>query len=1056
MTLSDISIKNPAFAWVVLAITIIFGAIAYSSIGVSQLPSADSPTLSISVNWSGAAPEVMEKQVTDVIEEAVMGAEGVEEISSSSSRGSTRVNVQFNLDRDIDAALQDMQSRISAVQRRLPDDIEPPVISKSNADDMPIMWVALTGNRDIKYLSEYVTENIKDKLSTVPGVSEIFIGGLVNPAMRVWLKPDSMKKYETTYEDIVSAISQGHKESAAGYIDDGRNETNIRIYAEANSAEELSKIVIPSRAMGIVKLGDVAETEDGTTDIRRVARTQGVNAVGLGIRKQRGVNSVEVAKGIKKKMKEISKTLPEGLDFRVRFDSTKYIEESTKEMTFVMILSVILTSLVCWWFLGTLSSALSVFLTIPLSVMGTFFFMNVFGFTLNSFTLLALTLVIGIVVDDAIMVIENISRHKEAGENRVRASFRGSREITFAAMAATVAILAIFIPVIFMKGVIGRYFFEFGVTISVAVALSLLGALTVTPMMTSNYMKEEKKEENKKVSFMNSLAASYKNLLSVCLQHRLIVIASALIFFGISLFAVGFIKKEIVPSQDQGTISISIQAKPGTALAATDKMMSEAEKKLSGLDFVDGYFCSFGAGSGNFFVNIKDKKKRPKDKKTGAPIKQEDMIAVLRKTLKEIPGVIRVNVQDMSLQGLGAGRSSPVEMNIKGPDWEKLALYSNEIREKLEASGKMTDADTNYKTGISELRIIPDRKKAASRGVSMSSIGNAVAAWYGGVNAGLFTRGGRRYDIIVQLKPEDRAKVDTLKKIMIRNSSGELIPLSEVVSFKEEKTVTAVNRMDRQRTVKVTANVAKGSSQKEAADLAMKIAKDTLPEGYTAEAGGATKTFADSFSGLLFALFLGIIVAYMVLAVQFNSFVHPVSVLMALPFAATGALLALLITGNTINFYSMIGILLLMGIVKKNSILLVDFTNARRLQGMGVNEALLEACPVRLRPILMTSVSTISAAVPPALALGPGAETRIPMSITIIGGVFVSTLLTLFVVPCVYSILSRFENARHMEAVRAADCELRAEIKEGENNACDSAVKHMQKSLAKASKTRKK
>jgi len=1041
MTLSDLSIKNPAFAWVVLAVTIIFGAIAYSSLGVSQLPSADSPSLSISVSWSGAAPEVMEKEVTDVIEEAVMGAEGVEEISSSSSRGSTRVNVQFDLDRDIDAALQDMQSRISAVQRRLPDDVDPPTISKSNPDDMPIMWIALTGDKDRKYLSEYVRDNIKDELSTVPGVSEIFIGGLIDPAMRVWLDPDGMKRYEVTTEDIVSAISQGHRESAAGYIDDGKNETNIRIYAEANDAEELSRIVIPSRASGIVKLADVAETEDGTTDIRRMARTQGINAVGMGIRKQRGVNSVEVANGVKEKMKEISKKLPGGLDFRVRFDSTHFIEESTREMTFVMILSVILTSLVCWWFLGTLSSALSVFLTIPLSIMGTFFFMNMFGFTLNSFTLLALTLVIGIVVDDAIMVIENVSRHKEAGENRVRASFRGSREITFAALAATVAILAIFIPVIFMEGVIGKYFFEFGVTISVAVALSLLGALTITPMMSSNYMKEEKNTGENKHGFMSALAASYSRALSKCLNYRWVVVSAALIFFVLSLTSVRFIKKEIVPAQDQGTISISLQARPGTALGATDKMMAEAEKKLSALDFVEGYFCNFGAGSGNFFVNIKDKKTRPKDRKTGGPMKQEDMIAVMRKTLREIPGVIRVNVQDMSLMGLGGGRSSPVEINIKGPEWEKLASYANDIREKLEASGKMTDADTNYKTGVSELRIIPDRKKAATRGVSMASIGNAVAAWYGGVNAGLFTRGGRRYDIIVQLRLEDRAKIETLKKIMVRNSAGELTPLSAVVTFSEQKTVTSVNRIDRQRTVKVTANVAKGSSQQEAADLAMKIAKETLPEGYFAEAGGATKTFADSFSGLLFALFMGVFVAYMVLAVQFNSFAHPVSVLMALPFAATGALLALLITGNTINFYSMIGILLLMGIVKKNSILLVDFTNARRLQGMGVNEALLSACPVRLRPILMTSVATIAAAIPPALALGPGAETRIPMSITIIGGVLVSTFLTLFVVPCVYSILSRLENVKHMDAVRAAECELKAESIEGESNACDAAVK---------------
>ncbi|MCX5782274.1 MAG: efflux RND transporter permease subunit [Elusimicrobia bacterium] len=1034
MSLSDNSIKNPVFAWMLFIGIVVFGLIAFMRLGVSQLPDVDFPVLSVSTTWEGAAPEVIETEVVDPMEDGIMGIQGVQEVMSTCRQGSADITIQFDLSKDIDVALQEVQSNLARVQRTLPRDIDPPIIRKSNPEDQPIIWLTLSGDRPLKFLMQYINDYLKNQFTTVPGVGEVMLGGYVNPSLRVWMNADKMARNELTVEDVVSAIQTEHAEVPAGYIDTGKNEVNVRVMGEAATTEEFSSIVIPGRqGSGALwrkfTIGNVATVEDGLDNIRRISRTMDTTAVGLGIKKQRGTNAVEVAAAVKKRMAQIQKYLPEGLKLKIRFDTTTFVSDSIHDMTFVMILSVILTSLVCWLFLGSFSSALNVFLTIPMSICGTLFVIYIFGFTLNTFTLLGLSLVIGIVVDDAIMMLENIARHREEGENKIHAAVTGSREITFAAIAASVAILAIFIPVIFMQGVIGKYFLQFGITISVAVAISLLAALTLTPMFCSQFLKIGHTTGFGKGmdKFMHDLKDRYAAFLSLCLENRWKVVIGSFGIFALSLLLFGVIKKEFVPAQDQGLLMARLYTKVGSSIEFTDAVTKEAEKVIMKHGEVDSYFSNVGGdvvNNAGIMLTLKPKGKRPIDPKKHRPLTQQELMPVLRKELRAIPGIDKVSLQDPSLMGFSGRRGYPVEFTLNGPDWDKLAELGDQMKDAMNKTGLMTDIDSDYQIGMPEARVVPNRKKAAERGVSISVIGDTINSLIGGIRVGKYTKGAHRYDIRVQLVSSDMSRVQDINKIWVRNNRGQVVKLTDVVSIAEKPSLLSITRDNRERAIRMFANVSPGKSQGEAINAVQKLGKQILPDGYKVMLSGSAQTYSDSFKSLYFALIIGIFVAYMVLGTQFNSFVHPVTVLIALPFSISGAVIALLLTHQSLNIYSAIGIILLMGIVKKNSILLVDFTNKRRTLGMGLKEALLNACPLRLRPILMTSVSTVAAAIPPALALGPGSETRVPMAVVVIGGVTLSTLLTLFVVPCFYSIISRFESRRHVKDVHDAMEEL--------------------------------
>ncbi|MCR4302345.1 MAG: efflux RND transporter permease subunit [Sulfuricaulis sp.] len=1026
MILPEIAIRRPVFAWMLMAALILFGLISASRMGISQLPDVDFPVVSITVDYPGAAPEVIETNVVDIIEDAVMTVEGVRSVSSTSRYATASISVEFDLGRNISDALQEVQNKVAAAQRFLPTDIEPPVISKTNPEDQPIMWMSLTSDRhSLREMTRYVKDTLKNRFSSVPGVGEITFGGYVEPNLRVWVSGHELARYELAVTDVLNAITAEHAELPAGQITTGRKEYDVRTLGEARSAEEFSRIIINQRGGQPVytrlSLSRVATVEDGLDDIRRISRTDGQRSIGLGIRKQRGSNAVAVTHGVKERMAEVAKQLPEGMKIDVNFDTTQFIEDSVNEFKFMLVVAAIITSLVCWLFLGSWTATFNILLAIPTSIIGTFIVLYFFGFTLNTFTLLGLSLAIGIVVDDAIMVLENIVRHQEKGEARVPAALNGSRQITFAAVAATLAVVAIFLPVAFMSGVIGKFFFQFGITMTVAVLLSLLEALTLTPMRASQFVDAGSRTTRigrAADATFRALARFYRRLLEIALRHPWKIILGSLTFFALSLAGYNFINKEFMPVQDQGTFIVRAQTPIDSSLEFTDTRMREAEKFMASRPEVRRYFVAVGGfGSGgqsnlaNLFVSMKPKGQRGIDPQAGHELSQQELMEVTRQALRKLD--LKVSIQDLSQRGFTASRGFPVELAVQGRNWEKLVGYSESIIEKLDATGLVTDTDSDYLLGKPEVRIIPDRARAAERGVSIQAIAQTVNAMIGGIVAGQYSSEGHRYDVRVRLRDQDMDRIDQVKRLYVRNNRGELVRLSEVVQVQEGKALAQINRYDRERSIKIFANVKTGKSQQQALAKAQAIALEVLPPDYKVRFVGGSQSFQESFASLWFVLVLGVIVAYMVLASQFNSFIHPFTVLMALPFSMSGALLTLLLFGHSINIFSFIGLILLMGIVKKNSILLVDFTNQVRARGnVSVRDALLEACPIRLRPILMTSFATIAAASPLALSLGPGAELRAPMAIAVIGGVLVSTLLTLFVVPCVYELLARFERDR--------------------------------------------
>ncbi len=1012
---------------------IVFGGISFMRMGISQLPDVDYPVVSVNIRLEGAAPEVIETSVVDIVEDAVMSIQSIRSVTSRSENSEGTITIEFELNRDIDLAIQDVQAKVDSVLQKLPKDIISPTIRKSNPEDQPIMLLTLESDKyPLKDLMSYTNDRIKNQFSTVAGVGDITLGGYRDPNLRIWVDASELNSYELSVNDVINTIQNEHLEGPAGQLQDGKRQLNVRTMGEAKTIEEFGNLVINQRGGQPnnipMHLKQVAHIEEGLADALSISRAMGTPGVALNILKQRGSNAVAVARAVRAKVAEVQKGLPEGMKLSVNFDSTRYIEQAVNELNFTLLLSALLTGLVCWMFLGSWSSTLNVLLAIPTSVVGTFIVLYFAGFTLNTFTLLGLSLSIGIVVDDAIMVLENIIRHQEKGKSRILAALTGSKEITFAAMAATISVVAIFLPVAFMSGVIGKFFFQFGVTITVAVLLSLVEALTLTPMRCSQFVDAGKRTTRfgRGVEWvMDKTRDHYAGSLAFALNHRIKVIVAALIIFALSFSALSFLNKEFIPAEDQSRFNVRLKTPVGSALTYSDLKFSEVEKFLAKRPEVDRYVLRVGGGSpgdsnsGSVLVTMKDRGKRGIDPKAGHELGQQEFMDLCRKNFNKIPDV-RAVVQDLSLRSFTASRGFPVEFTVQGPDWDKLAGYSQQIMDKLEKTGLVTDLDTNYSLGQPELHVLPDRKKASEHGVNIASISQVVEAMIGGVPVNTYEKGGHRYDIRVKLeegKEDPRTKVNSL---FVRNNRGELVPLSDLVTMEERKSMVEIWRSNRERSITVYANVKAGESQQKALLATQDIAKRILPPEYHIAMTGSSQTFADSLQSLVWVLLLGIVVAYMVLASQFNSFIDPLSVLMALPFSISGALMALFIAHRSINIYSVIGLILLMGIVKKNSILLVDFTNQVRERGApSVRKALLTACPIRLRPILMTSVATIAGALPAALAFGPGAESRNPMAIAVIGGVVFSTMLTLYVVPCFYSVMSRFEGKHKHEKLLA-------------------------------------
>ncbi len=1019
MNLIDLSIKRPVFAWVLMFALIVFGAISLNRMGISQLPDVDFPIISVTFTYNGAAPEVVESELITPIEERLLSIEGIKEMRASAKQGSGQVTLEFDMNRNVDVALQEVQTALS--QLRLPPNIDPPIVKKQNPEEDPILIVSISGKADLKDMLAWSDSYLLDQLRFLPGVGEVTVGGFADRNLRVWIDTQKLNQFDLTITDVVNALKSQHVESAAGQFVEKLRELRVRWLGEASTIEEVKNIRILKRGGGERVYGrklyikDVAEVVDGLSDIRRIARVNGQEAIGLQIRKQRGTNEVEVAENVRKKLEQIKASFPKGYQYQVIVDYTKSTK-ATVDLTIEKLwVAAFITIIICFLFLGSLQAAINILFSIPTSIVGTFTIMYFSGFTLNLFTLLALTLSISIVVDDAIMLLENIVRHYRMGKDSVTAASDGAKEVLPAASAATLAVVAVFLPVVFMEGIIGKFFFQFGVTMCACVLLSLLEAVTITPMRAAALLSSEP-EVSKFEKYLDTMFEKvehfYRGILAKTLNWKWTTVLASLGFFILSLFLIMKVRQEFVPQQDQGLIIMTAQTKPGTSLEATAEQGTKIEEYLKKNKNILGYLVSIGSGGGSssgvnqMFIPIILK---PREQRALGHTKIMDQ---LRTELKELKGV-RVTMRDNSARNLSSGRQNPIAVNLRGPDLEILDQKSKELMAKLEEEKLGVDLDSDFKKGIPELILRPNREAMAERGVSVEDVGQILSAGIGSLRQGLFTMDGKRYDIRFKFKDEQVKAKEDFKKFFVRNNVGNLVPLSELVTIEEGKAIQAISRVNRQRSISVFGNLAPGVSQSKALDRAKVIAAKILPSGYSFALEGSAAGFSSSFKSLSSALGIGILVAFLILAVQFDSFIHPFPVLVALPFSVSGALVALWMFGASVNLFSFIGLIVLMGISKKNSIMLVEFTNQVRAQSKkNVFESLLEACPVRLRPILMTSAATVAAATPLIFGHGIGAETRLPMGLSIIGGTIVSTILTLFVVPALYLIMSPLESKK--------------------------------------------
>lgn len=999
MSLTSVAIRRPVFSWMAFAGLLLFGGIAFDRLGVSLLPDVDFPNITVSADLPGAAPEVIEKDVVDVLEGALSSVPGVVAMTSTARQGSGSVSLELSLGQSVDSSLQEVQAAVSRSLRALPEGMQIPYVRKMNPEDDPILWLSVASDTlSRRELMGFVRDRVRDRLQTVEGVSEIGMGGYVDPNVRVWLSEEKLRKFQFSAMDVVQAIQQEHSEKPGGWMENQRAETPVRILGEARDIREFAELSLSRRGgaqnFAPVPLRDVARIELGLNDERSLVRAQGKSAISLGIKKQPGVNAVSVARAVQARAAEIRKTLPPEISLETRFDQTQFIREAVSELLFTLLLSAVLTAVVCWIFLGSWGATVNVILSIPTSVLGTLIVLMWQGFTLNTFTLLGLSLAIGIVVDDAIMVLENILRHRRLGKSASKAALEGTHEIAGAAFAATLAIIAIFIPVLVMQGVVGRYLYQFGITLSVAVAISLFEALTLTPMRLSRTQSDPRER-----AWIRRVGTHYLRLLKRVLAAPRRVVAVATVVSA-ALLAVGvFLPREFVPAQDQSRLMVRLSGPSGASLAWMDRKAKEVEAFLRTQKEVQSVFASVGAGmggpsnSGFMLVTLVPAVKRKRS--------VSDLIAAWRGELKKIDQ-LKAFLQDPSLSSFGGRRSYPAEISIQGPDWVRLQSIALDLMKRASTSPYLVDLDNNLPEISPELQVVPNRAKARQYGVAVGDISRTVQLLIAGEVVAKFSDASGRQDVRVSLESASRNDPEVMNRISVRNQSGELIPLRNVVDIDQARAVQSITREDRMRAVRVRANIASGQSQGKAIEDLLRLARQGLPAGYSAVPAGSAKTLNETFSGLGWAILLGVLVAYMVLASQFNRYALPAVVLYSLPISMGGAFFTLWITGQKLNLFSMIGIVLLMGLAKKNAILLVEFAQQLREEGHSAYDAAIGAGEARLRPILMTSVATLAGALPAALAWGPGAESRIPMAIPLLGGIFASTLMTVFAIPALY------------------------------------------------------
>jgi multidrug efflux pump len=1019
MKLSDVSIRRPVFASVMSLAIILFGVISFLRLPVREYPDIDPPIVSVVTLYRGASANVVETEITDVLEEQFATLSGVKTMTSSSKEEGSVINIEFELSRNVEEAANDVRDKVARSRGLLPREVEDPIVDKVDANAQPIVWLGLSSDRDdVLRLTEIADLNLKERLQRLEGVGSVFIGGERRYAMRIWLDPMRMAARNVSSSDIEAAVNRENAEIPGGRIEGAEREFSVRTRGEVNTPDQFANIIIKQSADGVVRLSDVAQVEIGAEDERTVTRYNGQPAVGIGIIKQSKASTIDVARAVRELLPELEKSLPPGMKLHVAYDSSLFIEDSISEVAETILIAMCLVILVVLAFMKSMRATIIPTLAIPVSIIGTFTIIYFAGFTINILTLLGLVLAIGLVVDDAIVVLENIFRHMEMGKSRMRAALDGTKEIAFAVIATTITLVAVFVPVAFLSGSIGRLFREFGFTVAIAVAISGFVALTLTPMFSSRILRPIHGTSSGWAArsfdaFFEWLNRTYERILKFALRHRLATIVVSIFLILVSAAIFKFMPSELVPTEDRGIGFGIVLAPEGSTLQYTDRNMKTIEDILLPLPERKGLFTATGLGfqgpgrvtDGFMFLNLSSSSERERS--------QQDIVGSLFPQLFAIPGVLAFVINPPSL---GQFSSSPIEYVLQADSYEELNQAMNVLTMSANKLGYLYNSNSDLKLDKPELSIEIDRDRAAQLGVSTSEIGSTLQSLLGGKVISDFKRGTKQYDVIMQLRSTDRATPDIIEGVYVRGSAG-LVQLANVVKVSEISGPKELNHFNRKRSATFTSNLFPFVSLGKALTDLDNIKDTSLPKNVTREFSGQSLEFKDSSTGLYYFFLLALVFIFLVLAAQFESFMHPFTILLSVPLAVFGALVSLFALGQTLNIYSQIGLIMLIGLVSKNSILIVEFSNQLRAQGHDAMKAVVEASVIRLRPILMTSFATVFGILPIAIGLGAGGEARRPLGIAVVGGLLFSTFLTLVLVPVVYSLVAKYTPVHDPERV---------------------------------------
>lgn len=1017
MILADISIHRPVLATVMSLMIILIGIISYQRLSVREYPKIDSPVVSVRTVYTGASAEIIESQVTKPLENSLAGIEGIRTIKSISREEVSQITVEFVLERNVDSAANDVRDRVSRVRGQLPKDSKEPVVAKIEADAQAIIWLALSSDlQNALEISDHADRYIVSRLQTLTGVASVIIGGERRYAMRIWLDRERLAAYNLTPQDVESALQKQNVDIPSGRIESVQREFTVFAETDLRNIEQFENLIIKQTNGYSVRLKDIGSAQLGALDERNILRFMSNPAVGLGIVKQSNANTLEVAQAVRKELPNIEKSLPKGMKIQVAFDTSVFVEKSIEAVYKTMLEALGLVILVIFLFLRNVRATLIPFVTIPVSLIGSFIFLYAFNFSINVLTLLGLVLAIGLVVDDAIVMLENIHRHIEEGMKPFQAAVAGAKEIGFAVLAMTFTLAAVFLPLTFIPGNTGRLFVEFAITVAAAVLVSGFVALTLTPMMCSKLLKHQEHHNwfyQVTEKGLNGLNNGYRWLLKYTLKARWLML---IIFLGTgygSWFLFTHLKTELAPLEDRGNIVGIVVAPEGATLGYTDSYARKVEELYSAIPEMSSLFVVVAPGlekpnpvnSAIAFLRLVAWEKRSRT--------QQEIVKTLFPKLAGLTGVLAFAINPPSLGQ--SFRSTPLQFIVQGNSYQQLEEMTSKILNKMRENKQLFMPDSDLKLNKPQLRVEIDRDKASALGVQIEEIGRTLETLLGGRQVTRFKKDGEQYDVIVKLKDQDRTKPADLTSIFIRNKTGQLIQLSNLVKIKEAVAPKELNHFNRLRAVILSSNLAPNYTLGEALQYMEEIAKEILPPTMQTTLDGQSRELKESGQALYTTFVLALIFIYLVLAAQFESFKSPLIILFTVPLALMGALLALLLAGQTLNVYSQIGLVMLVGLITKHGILIVEFANQLQAKGMNIYDAVIEASTLRLRPILMTTAAMVLGALPLALATGAGAESRLPIGWVIVGGLTLGTILTLFIIPSIYTFLGKRKMIKNIE-----------------------------------------